>query len=362
MNHPFIASGIGCTALVLVALALFLPQAASNAAEPEKTDPVVAAKLAQLVAEYDESIVSLRQPLENLRVRGVRRDTAVENDVQLKDASVQVTIFVMKDDIQCVHSRYQNSGPDNAREERVFSSSGTYAFQLDRMVDQKPYVIKRVRFTNETPNSDESQRTTQATMQSHARVFTDATYRFVDVSVADLLAEKNFDITEIEDVDGEGQGTDSRIRVNFKILEGDFAPGTGHVILDPAFSLAISEFHLHNAGAEVLRIINGKVACRRWGMTGEIFPELASIQTRIEPNRSSEHAEFLKEMRFTEVEPGAVTPAQFTLAAYNVPEVARPGLEPSRRRWLLMAANAVLFVAGALWLLFRRKNRKPSAG
>lgn len=220
-------------------------------------------------------------------------------------------------------------------------------FTLMQLLPDGPYAITSI------ANDPASLERAKLTIGLDAENFAFAAFQLYDTAVADLLADPGFVITRATEL-SEG-GTDL-VRIEFDLTQSRSWYQSGHMTLIPSLEWAVRDYELLYRSDHGERATEaGVIHCKRWP-SGIVFPTTVSITSRTEDKGETTAGEPW-EMRFDAVDLNTVTAEQFSLSAFNVPDVVLEARRSSYpfNRWLFWTLCALALATSLLlWRRYRR--------
>ncbi len=248
------------------------------------------------------------------------------------------------------------SAPRLPFETEVGCETPRYMFHLQRSAENSPWTVRA------HSASKRDMEMAMVLVGTYCRNFVDATHAVREVPFEKLFDGSTCDVLSVR------PGDDNTVRVELQLGKDPWwFYDTASVTLDPDFGWTIREYTLTNDVPEQawVEVTKGTVESQEW-MTaaGEtvIFPKSVTIRYEAVPAASDVHDdEFdtvsIEHIEFHTISLGTVSPEDFTLAAYGLPEMPLQGVPRSRRTmlWWFIALN-VSAAAFFLSVWYRRKK------
>jgi len=305
-------------------------------------------------SEYAVAVQRLEKPLTNLRCKGTVKWKVTGN-------AAPTGLFCEADSEHLVKGtsrlalfnydrQHSSAGYDGTK---VLCQTPSYTFKLQRSVRDRPYVITRF----------ETDKVNMARAGIEVVVLNDI-YMFAAIAadapkIKDYLGDPSVKIVRVS----KGvQQHPELVEVAFDFTGSSYGYKSGRVILDTTLDWAIREYELVLAvGDEATWRSTHKctVLCQRWGPSRFVFPKRVIYMTDAGTPDGTKQVKDEKEVEFSEVVLNKVSDAQFTLAAFGLPDLARL---PSRTyypfdNWLFwVCVLLAILSSGLLWLKYRRQH------
>lgn len=302
----------------------------------------------RLISEYPAHAARLRAAVENIhcKFRGEASFVSPKRNVQHLSSGD----FYRKGASREVIRAFGADDENFAGQENVFCATPERAFELGKLAPETQYFVKALK---ETGKGDEGGGTSvKAAFYIDAILL--AALQTQQLAVTELLERAS--TVNVEHVD---QGGKSYLRVVLQMPEQEFGYKTCTLLLDPEMEYAVHEYEAERwppRGAEPGRVSREKelVECQRT-KEGYVVPRHVRQEETISL-ASGETTSTTREYRVEVVSIGDVDDAQFTLAAFGLPEIALRGKAHwyPLDRWYFWLLVGVSFFG---WMYVRKKAR-----
>jgi len=309
----------------------------------------------RLRTEAPQAWTRLAEHLMHSEGEGMRTETTTDGSGQIVEKTATRISFRVAGPAVRIEATGVESG-----NQVVFCVNSRYGFQLNRGAEAEPFIIR----STKPRESDEASASPFGIAGSGFEEFDITLLQFLGAPwivdgrpLSRMICQSDSKIQSVTPVEYGGREC---IKVRFSYFpidenENEFQDAT--VILDPAGKWSVQEYDCTTSWGKVTGEVKYDTADADWPVPQQVAHRMQG---------ASEESEFVREVTFyfNAIKHRDVPEAEFTLPAFDFPELPFEGEQPAtpsaKRRWLIWG-NAFLGSLFAVILLMRylRERRNP---
>ena len=314
----------------------------------------------RLLEEYPKALEKL--VLKNFECTGTLEEYRLTEDDETSRERYAVTCRILEGFALCERRLEMATGSSARRrrfESEVICEAPRYMFRLQRSAENSPWTVRA------HSASKRDMELAMVLVGTVCKDYVNATHCLLEIPFEELIDGSTCEILSVRPDDA---GT---VKVEFDLDKEHWWYDSGSVTLVPELGWTVQEYTLVKNFSEIAatRTVRGRVETKNWKTeAGEtvIFPKTVSYT--IDTTGTDESGKPLDvidsaNIEFHTISPGTVTPEDFTLAAYGLPEMPLQSVPRSRRTmlWWFIALN-VSAAAFFLSVWYRRKKKRGFDG
>ena len=333
---------IAKTALTIaVSSAVLCWSGAALPAESEGTNPPEIS-LSRFRTGMTAAIPKLSKVLKNIECHATQEEyTELEEVISDQTRSTARFCFLGKSGLS-VHRFQKRTLRGRPISANIYCSTSDYYFHLHQLTPNGTYLVREYGADQESIDRGEF------AVGVFASFFVRAAFELRDLPIATLLEDPKCTLV----MSSEPQRPDA-VKVEFQFSDDEFWYDSGWFVVDPSLGWSVRKYEIRDRepGKTRIGIVRGNVECDLLPKSGIAFPKMVEIATTSEDGDSSGdvHVEIA---HMNSIEQGKLTPEDFKLSAFGLPDVPPPSLDsPPSRRWIwLIAINlGLLVLIGGMW-------------